>query len=239
MTRTKTMRRLATRLALLLVSALGVPASTSALPTGVSDVDADAPRRADTLSASSLWDSPAGPPATVVVKPPEPTPAAPERTPSANPLWAIPLANLSNTRERPIFSSSRRPPPPAVASVTVAKPPPPPPKPARVERPQLSLVGTIAGGDESFGIFVDPTTKAGLRLKIGEDFQGWKLRSVQGREVTLERDQQTAILSLPAPGTAAAGPVRVQAENAFTQGLTQGFTQGPADTPPQQRGGRR
>jgi general secretion pathway protein N len=240
------MRRLAIRLGLLLVSALGVPASTSALPTGASDIDADAPRRADTLSASSLWDSPASAPATVVVKPPEPPPAAPERTPSANPLWAIPLANLSNTRERPIFSSSRRPPPPAVVSLPVAKAPPPPPKPARVERPQLSLVGTIISGDESFGIFVDQTTKAALRLKIGEDFQGWKLRSVQGREVTLERDQQTTILSLPQPGTGAAGQVRVQAENAFPQGPANPFTQGPAnaftqglpDTPPQ-RGGRR
>lgn len=36
----------------------------------------------------------------------------------ANPLWAIPLKQLSNTRERPIFSPSRRPP-------AVAGPPPP------------------------------------------------------------------------------------------------------------------
>jgi len=67
--------------------------------------------------------------------------------------------------ERPLFSPSRRPPPPAVA----AAPPPaqasPPPKPPRVERPQLSLVGTVAGEGESFGIFVDPTTKAAIRLR--------------------------------------------------------------------------
>jgi hypothetical protein len=222
-------RRATTGLALLLAAVLGVPASTSALPTDTADIDANTPRRADAVSASSLWDSPAAP-APEVVKPPEQPPAAAERTPSANPLWAIPLANLSNTRERPIFSSSRRPPPPAVASVPVAKALPPPPKPPRAERPQLSLVGTIASGDQSFGIFVDQTTKAALRLKIGEDYQGWRLRSVQGREVTLERDQLTTILSLPQPGTGAAGQVRVQAENAVTQGA--------ADSPPQ-RGGRR
>ncbi len=152
----------------------------------------------------------------------------PERAQSANPLWAIPLARLSNTRERPVFSSSRRPPPPpAVAAVTVAKPPPPPPpEPARVERPQLSLVGTIvADDDQSFGIFVDQATKEALRLKIGEDHLGWKLRSVHGREVTFERDQQTTILSLPQPSDGPAGPMRIPAENAMNQGL--------ADAPPQ------
>jgi hypothetical protein len=242
MTRTDTTRRLATRVALLLVAALGVPASTTALSIGTADTDVDMPRRADIPSTSSLWDWPAAAP-TVVVKPPEPPPAASERAPSANPLWAIPLVNLSNTRERPIFSSSRRPPPAAIASVPVAKAPPTPPKPPRAERPQLSLVGTIAGDDESFGIFVDQTTRAALRLKVGEEYQGWRLRSVQSREVTLERDQQTTILSLPQPGTAAAGQMRPQAESAVAQG-SQGpqgpqGSQGSSDSPPPQRGGRR
>jgi general secretion pathway protein N len=234
MTQAEAMRTLGMGLTLLLVAALGVPAATSALTTTTADADADIPRRADVPSASSPWDPPAAP-ATVVVKPPEPPPAAPERTPSANPLWAIPLATLSNTRERPIFSSSRRPPPLVVASVPVAKTPPPP-KPPRAERPELSLVGTIASGDQSFGIFVDQTTKAALRLKIGDEYQGWRLRSVQGREVTLERDQQTTILSMPQAGTGAAGPMRVQAENAVSQG-SQG-SQGSSDPPPQ-RGNRR
>jgi hypothetical protein len=143
--------------------------------------------------------------------------------PSANPLWAIPLATLSNTRERPIFLSSRRPPPPAATSALAVAPPAP--KPARIERPQLSLVGTIVGNDQSFGIFVDRSSKAALRLKLGEDYQGWTLRSVQGREATLARDQQTAIVSLPQPGAAEAGPLRVQAENVAP-------TPVPADPPP-------
>ena len=117
----------------------------------------------------------------------------------------------------------------AVAPVAVAKPPAPPPQPLRVERPQLSLVGTIAGSDQSFGIFVDQTTKAVLRLKIGEDYQGWRLHAVQGREATLMRDQQTIMLSLPQPGTVTPEPVRVEAANAATQGAVL--------TP--QRGGRR
>jgi len=214
---------------LLLASVLGIPASTSALPTDALDVEAEVPRRVGTPSASSLWDSPPVPDP-VMVKPAERPAETPEPTPSANPLWAIPLATLSNTRERPIFSSSRRPPPAAVATVSAAKTPPLPPKPRSVDRPQLSLVGTIAGSDESFGIFVDQTTKAALRLKLGEDYQGWKLRSVQAREVTLERDQQTTILTLPQPGAGATGQVRLRAENAVTPA--------PAGAAPE-RGGRR
>src|SRR5262249_27063735 len=54
--------------------------------------------------------------------------------PSANPLWAIPLRQLTATRERPPFSPSRRP-----RAALAAKPPPapaPPPKPAEPEKPQ-------------------------------------------------------------------------------------------------------
>jgi general secretion pathway protein N len=74
------------------------------------------------------------------------------------------------------------------------------PKPREPERPQLALVGTIASDEEGFGIFLDQSTKAVLRLKVGEDFQGWKLRSVQGRETELEKDQQVVTLVLPQPG---------------------------------------
>jgi general secretion pathway protein N len=107
--------------------------------------------------------------------------------------------------------------------VVAAAPPPsaPPPKPPRVERLQLSLVGTIGGDQESFGIFVDQTTKTALRLKIGEDYQGWKLRAVQGREVTLERDQQTTILSLPQPGAGALSSAPGLVENVAAQGAAE------------------
>jgi general secretion pathway protein N len=74
-------------------------------------------------------------------------------------------------------------------------------RPSEPERPQLSLVGTVASDDEGFGIFLDQS-KTALRLKIGEDHQGWKLRSVQGREAVLEKDQQSVTLALPQPGPA-------------------------------------
>jgi general secretion pathway protein N len=197
----------------LLVSALTIAGSTAAVPTDATDLDAAPQRRADTPATPSLWNQPA-PPAPIVVKAAGPAkPAEPERAKSANPLWAIPLATLTTTRDRPIFSPSRRPPPPAVVPAPVAVAPPPRPKPAKVERPQLALVGTIAGPEQSFGIFVDQTTKAALRLKVGEEYQGWRLRDVAQREVTLVHDEETTVLSLPPPDAAAAQPVTMQAQN--------------------------
>jgi general secretion pathway protein N len=171
-------------------SALTSVAATDPL---ADDVAKDA--RAGSPAASEIWASPVAPAQVpVVTAPATPAPAA-ERTLSANPLWAIPLSALSGTRDRPIFSASRRPIPTAVAPTAVALP-----KPREPERPQLSLVGTIASDDEGFGIFLDQSTKVPLRLKVGEDYQGWKLRSVQGREATLEKDEQVVTLALPQSG---------------------------------------
>ncbi len=122
----------------------------------------------------------------------------PERVLSVNPLWAIPLTQLSETRDRPIFSPSRRPPPPPMmATEPVAVAPPV----REQEPPPLSLVGTIVSGDEGFGIFLDRSGSSAFRLKIGENYGGWKLLAVRGREATMMKDRQTAILTLPEPGS--------------------------------------
>src|SRR5260370_21210446 len=100
------------------------------------------------------------------------------------------------TGDRAIFSPSRRPPPPAVAPAAIPKVAAVP-KPREPERPQLTLVGTIASDDEGLGIFLDQSTKVVFRLKVRQDHQGWKLRSVPGREATLEKDQHVVPLPLP------------------------------------------
>ena len=127
--------------------------------------------------------------------------AAVQRPPvGGNPLWALPLNQLSTTRERPIFSPSRRPPPPAtptyVAPVAVQTPP----KPKEPERPSITLLGTIVGSSEGIGIFLNPATQDVVRLRLGEDHQGWALRSVKAREVTLVKDRERVVLELPPPG---------------------------------------
>jgi general secretion pathway protein N len=122
-----------------------------------------------------------------------------ERAPIGNPLWAVPLRSLSVTRERPIFSPSRRPPPPAVvAPVTAARPPPPPP--AEPDHPSLTLVGTVIGDGGGIGVFLDQATKAVIRLRTGQDHDGWTLRKVRGREAIFDKDRRTASLELPPPG---------------------------------------
>ncbi|MGY3604734.1 hypothetical protein [Bradyrhizobium sp. Lot33] len=195
------------RLAVIVMSfALSVQSMAAAAPDASGDA-LDAGLLDDTRLGGPVLTSPppSEPVTTVRAVPPL---AAPVRPLSANPLWGIPLTQLSNTRERPVFSPSRRPPPVAVAEPVVTKPPPPPRK-KEVEPPQLSLVGTIAGDDEGFGIFLDQSTNAALRLKVGEDFQGWKLSAIRGREVTMEKDEQGAVLTLPPPGGESGGEVHL------------------------------
>ena len=164
------------------------------------------PAQALELAISPITDQPGRDDAAESRTPPraraEPAAAEPAgRELPANPLWAIPLKQLTNTRERPIFSPSRRPPAPAVVG------PPPttapvrvPPKPAGPQNPELSLIGTVIGEKESIAVFVDDTSKNPVRLRIGEAHKGWTLRSVQGRAATLEKDRESVSLSLPQPG---------------------------------------
>ncbi|MBR0799003.1 hypothetical protein JQ615_26815 [Bradyrhizobium jicamae] len=127
----------------------------------------------------------------------------PQRPLSGNPLWAIPLTRLSATRDRPIFSATRRPPPPVLAAEPAPAPPPPPPQTKEAVPPPLSLVGTIASDEESFGIFLDQSTKRSLRLRLDDDYQGWKLRTIRSREATMEKDRDSIVLTLPAPAQGA------------------------------------
>jgi hypothetical protein len=186
--------------ALLLLSLHAADAAKSTGSDDVLDAGLDDARAA----GSAVTAVPVAPPVTTVRVVAPPTAPAPERALSANPLWAIPLTQLSTTRERPIFSPSRRPPPAAVAAESAIVKAPAVRK-REPEVPQLALVGTIASDKEGFGIFLDQSTKGALRLKLGEDYQGWKLRAIRGREVTMEKDQRAAVLTLPPPGAAQPG----------------------------------
>ena len=196
-------RGLAISLTLLALLIHQATASATAMSDNALDADLNDSTRPSGLPAISSV--PAEPVTTVRVVE---APVVPARTPSANPLWGVPLNQLSGTRDRPIFSPSRRPPPAAVAAeASLVKPPP---RKKEIEPPPLSLVGTIASDDEGFGIFLDQSTKTALRLKVGEDYQGWKLRAIRGREVTVEKDERAAVLTLPQPGGAqSSGVVRL------------------------------
>jgi hypothetical protein len=123
---------------------------------------------------------------------------------SANPLWAVPLSTLAATRNRPLFSPSRRPPTPVVANTphTLVAPP----VAALPEHSNLLLVGTVAGGSDGIAVFVDSANRDTLRLHLGEGHNGWVLQTIDGRAVTLGKNDRSETLELPRPGAQAQAP---------------------------------
>lgn len=203
----RAIRRLSVRLAPMLAPLLAVSAPTFALPADFSD--ADVPGVVVTGPDRPLPDVPAAS-APAVNPVARSSSSVPREAMRGNPLWTVPLATLSETSERPIFSASRRPPPPAISASAANAPASPPPSPPQPEL-RLVLVGTVIGGDQSIGIFFDENSKATLRLKLDADYQGWRLRSVHRREVIMARGELTETLELtksgagvPATGTAVA-----------------------------------
>jgi hypothetical protein len=122
-----------------------------------------------------------------------------------NPLWGIPMSELTATRERPLFIASRRPPLPPVAAQPMATPPPP----AEPGRPPFALVGTVLCEPQNIALVQDQTTKKLARLRVGEATSGWFLRSIEARIITVEKNSQIATLALSGPGAAPAGPPAV------------------------------
>jgi hypothetical protein len=196
-----------------------VPALSATDPAAVSPIDSTTSR--GILNAGSDSPEPA-------------SPVARERPLlRGNPLWAVPLSALSATRERPLFSPSRRPPAPAVVAVprapVAARPAP---KAEEPDHPLLTLVGTVAGETGGIGIFVDQATNNVIRLRTGENHDGWVLRSVQGREASFEKDQRAATLALPPPGAGPSGQPSVPIGVGAQVGATWMDGDGQLITPP-------
>ncbi len=113
-----------------------------------------------------------------------------------NPLWAMPIASLTDMRERPIFSPSRRPPRPLASPAAQVQ------QSARgnePDRPLLTLMGTVAGTSEGIAIFQDENSKDIVRLRTGETHAGWTLTAVRARQVNLLHNRLTAVLAIPSP----------------------------------------
>jgi len=118
--------------------------------------------------------------------------------PRSDVLWTTPLTSLTATTERPIFNPTRHSLPVLTTGSVPSKPTRPPP---------LALVGAIAAENDSVAIFQNTLTKQIVRLKIGENYAGWVLRSVVGREATLHNgDEEITPAVLPQPATRAAPP---------------------------------
>jgi hypothetical protein len=121
------------------------------------------------------------------------------RSRPGNPLWAVPLSALPETRDRPLFSASRRPP---VVAPPVA--PPPPQKqealaPAPLERPLATLVGTIVSREASFAMLQGSNADAISRLRVGQQNDGWLIRGIGLRSIVVEKGAESVELNLPRP----------------------------------------
>jgi general secretion pathway protein N len=114
---------------------------------------------------------------------------------SGNPLWSVPFSVLTATQERPIFSASRRPPQRAVIAPDQVSAPVPA-KVAAPERPPLALIGAVVGESDAIAVFLDRTNQKIVRLRQGESHAGWLLSSIQRREVTLKKADQTEVIVL-------------------------------------------
>jgi general secretion pathway protein N len=80
----------------------------------------------------------------------------------------------------------------------------PPLPPAAPEQPPFTLVGTAIGKPQNVVLVLDKTSRNLVRLHVGEAAEGWILRSVDLRTMTLEKNNQLVTLALPVPGAASA-----------------------------------
>jgi hypothetical protein len=110
----------------------------------------------------------------------------------ANPLAAQSLDHLSGTRERPLFSPTRRPPPPPA---TEAAPPSAPP-PAPVPPPDIALLGVVLDGENARAIVRAGAAEKPMRLRVGDEIEGWKITAIERRHLVLSRDDRSATVML-------------------------------------------
>ncbi|WCM89171.1 hypothetical protein [Acidovorax sp. NCPPB 3576] len=121
----------------------------------------------------------------------EPTP---HRTDFAAMLPALPGVTNADTGQfiamldRPLFAFTRRPPPP-----------PPPPKAAeevQVDNLSTARLSGVFVGDGAGGIIIEVAGKH-RRARLNDNIEGWTLQSINGRNVTFIKGDQSRVLQLP------------------------------------------
>ena len=118
--------------------------------------------------------------------------------PKGNPLSSIPLSELSETRDRPLFSTTRRP-PPAEGAVVAASKTSVEDKPPGPEVPPFVLKGTVLGSNDRVAVLLDPTTNRTSQLRLGKSDSGWTVLSVSPRSIVLRKGELLTTLELPRP----------------------------------------
>lgn len=119
--------------------------------------------------------------------------------------------------------------------------------------PPLTLVGTILGGSERIGVFLDQTTPCVIRLRVGEGHAGRALHAIEPGAAILEQGRREATLpfsprekgslkasSLPQPQCGCATSLCFSASGANAGDLSTGRPverQWAGEEPPLMKGG--
>jgi hypothetical protein len=114
----------------------------------------------------------------------------------------VSLEAMSATRIRPLFSPTRRPPPPppaAASTQTVAA------APASPSPPDVTLTAVVIGTDLRVAVFKRGTEAKSLSVAAGGEIEGWRVTSIEPREVQMQRDDEVITFPLvKRPGKAPA-----------------------------------
>ncbi|MEP9356906.1 hypothetical protein ABLE93_25590 [Xanthobacter sp. KR7-65] len=65
--------------------------------------------------------------------------------------------------------------------------------------------------DDNFALFLDPSGRGAVQLRVGESHDGWVLRSVSVRDVLLQNGRASAVLALPSAERGESAPVQARA----------------------------
>jgi type II secretory pathway component PulC len=106
--------------------------------------------------------------------------------------------------DRPLFSALRR---PFEAPMEVE----PAAAPVAVKTLSFKLAGTMLSGDARFALLAHPE-RGMLRLRQGQEVDGWRIEDVLGSEVLLRRGYETIRLRLQKALRSPKQPVQVEAQ---------------------------
>lgn len=114
---------------------------------------------------------------------------------SDNPVADVPLDRLSNTRNRPVFSSSRRPKaPPAPAAI--AAPVERAPQPLPLSPPGVALFGVVVGPQGARAYIATGATDRIIGVRPGDDVSGWTVTAITRSDLVLSRADRSATFTL-------------------------------------------
>lgn len=109
--------------------------------------------------------------------------------PLNNPLAAWPVAILSDTRDRPLFSPHRRPPPPpAPPPVRAAAPTP------AVYPPNIVLMAIVT--DDGVPQAVVRTSERSIPAHVGDEIAGWKVTQIEPLRLVLASEDREVSFDL-------------------------------------------